>query len=128
LPRVPYSYTFALEKLRLHSLHTRRHHLDTRFFFRPIVASNPALSPRKMSVFVFLLAMLETYQRLAFVPQINTVLLLGAPILPTWWVNILTYLQSKRFPFIIFYNLVLKFLMMVKALVLNPYVHVLYSL
>jgi hypothetical protein len=28
--------------------------------------------------------MLGTSQRLTFVPQINTVLLLGAPMLPTW--------------------------------------------
>jgi hypothetical protein len=31
---VPYSYTVALEKLRLHSLRTRRHHLDVYFFVR----------------------------------------------------------------------------------------------
>jgi hypothetical protein len=57
----------------------------------------------------------------------NTVLLLGAPMLPTWWVNISTYLQSERFLFIVFYNLVLKLLIIFKALVLNPYVHVLCS-
>jgi hypothetical protein len=32
LPHVLYSYTFALEKLSLHSLRTRRHHLDALFF------------------------------------------------------------------------------------------------
>jgi hypothetical protein len=32
-PHVPYSYTLALEKLSLHSLRTRRHHLSALFFF-----------------------------------------------------------------------------------------------
>jgi hypothetical protein len=90
------------------------------------VALNPALPSWKMSVFVSLLAMLWTSQRLAFVPLTNTVLL-GASMLPTWWVKILTYLESERFLFIIFYNLVLKLLIIFKALVLNPYVHVLCS-
>jgi hypothetical protein len=49
-----------------------------------------------------LLAMFGTSQRLAFVPLTNTVLLLGAPVQPTWWVKILTYLQSERFLFIIY--------------------------
>jgi hypothetical protein len=89
------------------------------------VALNPALPSWKMLVFVSLLAMFGISQRLAFVPQINTLPLLGAPMLPTWWVKILTYLQSKRFLFITFYNLVLKLLIIFKALVLNPYVHVL---
>jgi hypothetical protein len=40
-----------------------------------------------------------------FVPLINTVLLLGAPMLPTRRVNISTYLQSDRFLSITFYNL-----------------------
>jgi hypothetical protein len=31
-PHVPYSYTLALEKLRLHPLRTRRHHLYALFF------------------------------------------------------------------------------------------------
>jgi hypothetical protein len=82
LPHVTYSYTFALEKLSLHSLCRRRHHLDT-LFFRCIVALNPALPIWKMLVFVFLLAMLGTSQSLVLVPLINTVLLLGAPMLPT---------------------------------------------
>jgi hypothetical protein len=41
-------------------------------------------------------------QSLVFVPLINTVLLLGAPMLPTWRVKIWTYLQSKPFLPIIF--------------------------
>jgi hypothetical protein len=51
----------------------------------------------KCYVFVFLLVMLGISQRLLFVPLINTVLLLGAPMLPTWWVKISTYLQSERY-------------------------------
>jgi hypothetical protein len=31
-PHVPYSYASVLEKLSLHSLHKRRHHLDALFF------------------------------------------------------------------------------------------------
>jgi hypothetical protein len=52
---------------------------------------NPTLPSWKMLVFIALLAMLETAQRLDFVPQINT-LLLGTPMLPAWWVKILTYI------------------------------------
>jgi hypothetical protein len=86
-PHVPYSYTFALEKLILLFLRERRHHLDTLFFlFRPLMALNPALPSWKMLVFVFLLALLRTSQCLLFVRQINFVFLLGAPVLPTWWV------------------------------------------
>jgi hypothetical protein len=33
---------------------------------------------------------------LVFVPLINTVLLLGAPMLPTRWVKISTYLQLEQ--------------------------------
>jgi hypothetical protein len=62
---------------------------------------NPALPSWKMSVFVSLLAMFGTSQSLAFVPQINTVPMLGAPMLPTRWVKISIYLQSERFLFII---------------------------
>jgi hypothetical protein len=80
-----------------------------------------------MLVFVSLLAMLGTSQSLAFVPLTNTILLLGAPMLPKWWVKILTYLQSERVLFIIFHNFVLKLLIIFKALVLNPYIHVLGS-
>jgi hypothetical protein len=108
LPRIPYSYTFALEKLSLHFLRTRRHHLDSLFLFRLIVALNPALPSWKILVFMSLLTMLGTSQGLAFVPQINTVLPVGAPMLPTWWVKISTYLQSERVFSIVFYNLVLK--------------------
>jgi hypothetical protein len=42
-------------------------------------------------------------------------------------IKILTYFQSERFLFIIFYNLVFKLSIIVKAVVLNPYIHVLCS-
>jgi hypothetical protein len=80
-----------------------------------------------MLVFVALLAMLGTSQSLGFVPLTHTVLLLGAPMLPTWWVKILTYLQSERFLSIIVYNLVLKIVILFKAFIHNPYVHMLRS-
>jgi hypothetical protein len=50
----------------------------------------------------------RNFSCLALVPQINTVLLLDAPMLPTWWVKISTYLQLERFLFTIFYNFVHK--------------------
>jgi hypothetical protein len=53
---------------------------------------------------MFLLAMLGTSEDLVFVPPIKTVLLLGAYMLPTWWVKISTYLQSELFLSVIFYN------------------------
>jgi hypothetical protein len=98
------SFTFTLEKSSLHPFCKRRHQLDAPFWFRCIVALNPALSSWKMLVFVFLLAMLWTPRSLVLVPLINTVLLLGAPMLPTWWVEMSTYLQSEPFLLIIFYN------------------------
>jgi hypothetical protein len=44
-PHVPYSYTFALEKLNLHSLSKRRHHLDETFFmvYRDLKSSTSLL-------------------------------------------------------------------------------------
>jgi hypothetical protein len=108
LPYIPYSYTFSLEKLSLHSLCKRKHRLDVCFSPRSIVALNPTLPSWKMSVFVFMLAMLRTSQSLVFVPLINTVLLLGAPVLPMWRIKISTYSKSERFLSIILYNLVPK--------------------
>ncbi|PNF30002.1 hypothetical protein B7P43_G06208 [Cryptotermes secundus] len=90
-------YTDALEKLSLQSLHKRRHHLDAPFLFRSFVVLNPGLLFGKMLAFVFLPAILGTSHCLVFVPLINTALLLGAPMLPTRWVKILTYLQSEQF-------------------------------
>jgi hypothetical protein len=45
-----------------------------------------------------------------FVPLINTVLLLGVPMLPTWWVKVSTYLQSEPFLSITFTLMKLKLL------------------
>jgi hypothetical protein len=59
------------------------------------------------SLLLLLLLLLGTSQRLAFVPLTITVLL-GAPMQPTWWVKISTYLRSEWFLSIIFYNLVFK--------------------
>jgi hypothetical protein len=54
---------------------------------------------------------------LVFVPLINIVLLLGAPMLSTRWVKISTYLQLEPFLSIIFILINLKLL---KLLVHNP--------
>jgi hypothetical protein len=51
-----------------------------------------------MLAFVFLHSMFETSLLLVFVP------LLGAPLLPMWWVKILTFLQVERFLWIISYK------------------------
>jgi hypothetical protein len=40
---------------------------------------------------------LKFYHNNNLVPAINTVLLLGAPLLPTWWVKISTYFQLEPF-------------------------------
>lgn len=74
----------------------------------PWCAFDPGLKP-STSLFVFLLVVWGTSQCLVFVPPINTLLPLGASVLPTWrWVQISTHLQSKRFLLIIFHNLLLK--------------------
>jgi hypothetical protein len=67
------------------------------FIFRPIMASYLALLFWKMLPFVSLPAILGTSHCLMFVPVINTALLLRAPMLPTRWANISTYLQSEPF-------------------------------
>jgi hypothetical protein len=83
----------ALEKLSLQSLRKRRHHLDALFLlFRSIVTLSPALPFWKMLAFMSLSAILGTSHCLELVPVINSVLLLGAPMLPTRWVKISTYL------------------------------------
>jgi hypothetical protein len=61
------------------------------------MALNPALPFWKMLAFVFLPAIFGASHCLVFVPLINTVLLLGAPVLLTWWVRSSTYLQSEPF-------------------------------
>jgi hypothetical protein len=73
------------------------------------VALNPALPFWKMLPFVFLPTILGTSNCLVFVPLINTVLL-DAPMLPTRWVKISTYLQSETFLSIIFLLINLKLL------------------
>jgi hypothetical protein len=78
--------------------------------FRTNVVLNPALPFWKILVFVFLPAVFGTSNCLMFVPLINTVLLLGAPMLPTRWVKISTYLQSERFPSDTLHSNVKKFL------------------
>jgi hypothetical protein len=46
---------------------------------------------------VFLPAILGNSRCLVLVPTINTVFLLGAPLLPMWWVKISTYFQLEPF-------------------------------
>jgi hypothetical protein len=94
----------------LHSLRKGRHYLDALLCIRSVVALNPALPFWKMLDFVFLPAILETSHCLVFVPLINTVLLLGAPMQPTWWVKFSIYFQSKRFLSITFILIYLKLL------------------
>ncbi|PNF15180.1 hypothetical protein B7P43_G14670 [Cryptotermes secundus] len=93
---IPYTYTDALEKLSIHFLHKQRHQLDAFFLFRSFVL-NPALLFWKMLAFVFVPAILWTSHCLMFVPLTSTVPLLGAPMLPTRWVKISTYLKSEQF-------------------------------
>jgi hypothetical protein len=56
------------------------------------VASNLAILSWEMLAFVFLPTILGTSHCLVFVPLINIVLLLGAPVLPARWVKISTYI------------------------------------
>jgi hypothetical protein len=105
---IPYSYTFALEKLSLCSLRKRRHHLVA-LIVRFIVALNSAFPSWKMIIFIFPLATLGASQRLVVATLINTVLLLAVPMLLTWWVKTSIYLQSKRLLPVTFYNLLPKF-------------------
>jgi hypothetical protein len=64
----------------------------------------------KMLAFVFLPAILGTSHCLVFVPLINIVVLLGAPMLPTQWVKLSTYFQSGPFLSITFILINLKLL------------------
>jgi hypothetical protein len=108
-----YTYTDALEKLSLHSLHKRRHDLDAHFFFlKSIVTLKPARLFWKMLAFVFLPSIIGTSHSLVFVPLINTAILFGAPMLPTQWVKISIYFQSEPFPSITFILINLKLLIM----------------
>jgi hypothetical protein len=59
---------------------------------------NPALSSWNILVYVTPIAMSETLPCWMFVP------LLGAPVLPTWWLQKSMYLKWKQFPSIILYS------------------------
>jgi hypothetical protein len=89
-PCILNSCTFAWEKLSLPSY--GKEDITLIYFFRSIVALNPAFPFRKMLAFVFLPAILGTSHCLVFAPLINTVLLLGASMLPMRWAKIPTYL------------------------------------
>jgi hypothetical protein len=65
--------------------------------FRSIVALNLVLPFWKILALVFLPAVSGNSHCFVLVPLTNTVLLLGAPMLPTWWVKISTYLHLKLF-------------------------------
>jgi hypothetical protein len=60
-----------------------------------------------MLAFVFLPAIYGDSRCSASVPLTNTVLLLGVPMLPTWWVKISTYLHLEPFHLIAYMLLVL---------------------
>jgi hypothetical protein len=127
-PHVSYSYTVALEKLRLHSLRTRRHHLEALFvvqayrglksctsFLENVSLRVPTRHVRDFSIFS--VSPSNKHCPVQYACAANVV---GKDL------DVL-YLQSERFLFIIFYNFVLKLLIIFKALVLNPYVQVLCS-
>jgi hypothetical protein len=61
---------------------------------------------KKMLAFVFLPAISGNSHCSVLVPLTNTVLLLGAPTLPTWWVKISTYLHLELFLSITFMLLI----------------------
>jgi hypothetical protein len=73
-PHVPYTYTFALGKLSLHSLCERRYHLDALFLFRFVVALNSTLPFWKMLAFVLFPSILGTSQCSVVVPVMKTLL------------------------------------------------------
>jgi hypothetical protein len=106
-----YYYYYYYYYYCLHSLRERRHHRDALFLFRSIMVLNPALPSLKMLAFVFLPEILGTFHCLVFYRLINTVLL-GAPMLPTRWVKISTYLQSEPFLSITYILINLKLLIL----------------
>jgi hypothetical protein len=61
--------------------------------FAATAALNLALPFQKILAIVFLTAISGSSHSSALVPLTNTVLLLGAPVLPTWWLNISIYLH-----------------------------------
>jgi hypothetical protein len=60
-----------------------------------------------MLAFVFLPAISGDFRCYVLVSLTNTVLLLGAPMLPTWWVKISTYLHLELFLLITFMLLII---------------------
>jgi hypothetical protein len=121
-PYVPYSYTVALEKLSLNSLRTRSHRLDALFCFQayrglkscPSLLGNVSRHVRDFSMFSFSRSNKHCPSaRCAYAANV-----VGKD---------LDILESERFLFVIFYNFVLRLLIIFKALLLNPYVHVLCS-
>jgi hypothetical protein len=59
------------------------------------VKTNSPSQGLKTTHLLLLLEMLRTFQRSVFVRLINTVLLLGAPLLQAWWIKIPTYSQTS---------------------------------
>jgi hypothetical protein len=106
-PHVPYNYTVALEKL-VYSLYVTGDFTFTHFFvqiYRGLKSCTSLLENVSLRVPP---NNLRDFHCLVFVPLINTVLLLGAPMLPTRWVKISTYLQWGRLISTVFYNILPK--------------------
>jgi hypothetical protein len=95
-PHVRYNFTVALEKLRLHSLRKRRHDLDALFFIQVYRGLKSCTSLLENVTLRVRPGNPRTSHCLVFVLLINTVLLLGAPMLPARWEKISTYLQSEQ--------------------------------
>jgi hypothetical protein len=98
-------------------------------FFRSTVASNLAPPFYKTLTFVFLPAVSGNSQCSVRVPLTNTVLLLGAPMLPTWrWVKISTYLHLELFHSIAYMLLILDriLLLLCSSFVFNSDMHYCY--
>jgi hypothetical protein len=108
---LPYYY-ISIEKLNLLFLLKMRHQLAL-ILFSCILFLYPALRFWKTLAFVLLPAFLGTSYCLVIDPLINTVLLLGSPMLPTQSLEISTYLQSGPFLTIIFILIILKLLIFV---------------
>jgi hypothetical protein len=88
-------YTFALEKLSLHSLRKRRHYLDT-FLFQVYRGLKTCTSLVKNVSLRVTVRNVRDFLKSVFVPIVNTVLL-GEPMVSKWRVKISTYLHTERF-------------------------------
>jgi hypothetical protein len=82
LPRVPYIYTDALGKLNLQNLRKRRQDLDALSFVQVYRVFKSCASLLENISLRVPTSSLRDFNCLVFVPLINTVLLLGAPMLP----------------------------------------------